>query len=163
MNLTIRKAELKDARSIVEAERAIAQKPGFFCSKPEELSEESVEQTILSPRNMYLVAELDGKVVAHAFLEPHTLQSLSHVADLNIAVHLGWQGKGIGEKLLEELIKTAKSASLEKIQLNVRASNSAAIALYKKMGFQEEGRLKKRVKIGDQYMDDIIMGLEVRI
>lgn len=161
MNLTIRKAELKDAGCIVEAERAIAQKPGYFCSKPEELSEEAVKQTIQAPRNIYLVAELDGKVVAHAFLEPHTLQSLSHVADLNIAVHLGWQGKGIGEKLLEELIKTAKSASLEKIQLNVRASNSAAIALYKKMGFQEEGRLKKRVKIGDQYMDDIIMGLEL--
>jgi ribosomal protein S18 acetylase RimI-like enzyme len=163
MNVTIRKAEVKDSLCIVEAEREIAQEPGYFCSQPSELDEKAVVQTIQSLQCIYLVAEYEGQIVGHAFLEPYTLQSLRHVADLNIAVHLGWQSKGVGRKLLEQIITKAKSSSvLEKIQLNVRAANTYAISLYKKMGFQEEGRLKKRVKVKDHYIDDIIMGLEFK-
>lgn len=163
MNITFRKARLEDASCIVEAEKEIAQTPGYFCSQPAELNEQAVKQTIQSPQNIYLVVEYEGQVVAHAFLGTHTLQSLRHVADLNIAVHLGWQGKGIGKKLLEEIIKLARSSSvIEKIQLCVRASNTVAISLYKKMGFQEEGRLKNRLKIKDHYIDDVVMGLELR-
>lgn len=163
MKLTIRKAEVKDARCIVEAEREIAQEPGLFCSQSSELDEKSVLQTIDSPAVIYLVAEHEGLIVGHGFLEPHTLQSLRHIADLNIAVHLAWQKKGIGKQLLEQLIERAKNSSaIEKIQLNVRASNASAISLYKKMGFQEEGRLKNRVKIEGRYIDDLIMGLDLK-
>jgi ribosomal protein S18 acetylase RimI-like enzyme len=163
VNITIRKAEVKDALCIVEAEREIAQEPGHFCSQPSELDEKAVIQTIQSPQSIYLVAEHEGQIVGHAFLEPYTLQSLRHIADLNIAVYLGWQSKGIGRQLLEQLIERAKNSSvIEKIQLNVRASNIPAISLYKKMGFQEEGRLKNRVKVKNRYIDDLIMGLELK-
>lgn len=163
MNITIRKAELKDAFCIIEAEREIAQEPGYFCSQPSELNEKAVIQTIQASQSIYLVAEYEGEIVGHAFLEPYALQSLRHIADLNIAVNLGWQNKGIGRRLLEQLIDRAKKSSdVEKIQLNVRASNIPAISLYKKMGFQEEGRLKNRVKIKDRYIDDLIMGLELK-
>jgi len=54
------------------------------------------------------------------------------------------------------------SENAEKIKLNVRASNTIAISLYKKIGFQEEGRLKNRLKIKELYIDDIIMGLDLR-
>ncbi len=163
MNIIIRKAEVKDVRCITDAEREIAHKPGYFCSQPSEFDEQAVIQTIQSPQSIYLVAEHEGQVVAHAFLEAYTLKSLSHIADLNIAVHQGWQRKGIGKKLLEHIIKLAKSSSdIEKIQLNVRASNIMAISLYKKIGFQEEGRLKNRVKVNDHYIDDIVMGLELK-
>lgn len=162
VNITIRKAEVKDALSIVKAEREIAQEPGFFCSLPSELTEEAVNQTIQSPQSIYLVAEHEAQIVGHAFLEPYPLQSLRHAADLNIAVHLGWQKKGIGTKLLEKIIELAKNSSaIEKIQLNVRASNTTALSLYKKMGFEEEGRFKNRVKIQDHYIDDIMMGLDL--
>lgn len=163
MNLVIRKAELKDATCIAEAEREIAERPGYFCSQPSELSEEAVKQMIESTHSIYLVAEYEGQIVGHAFLEPFTLQSLQHVADLNIAVNLGWQKKGIGTKLLRQLLLCAKKSDvLEKIQLNVRASNAIAISLYKKFGFQEEGRLKNRLKVKDAYIDDIIMGLDLK-
>ena len=70
--------------------------------------------------------------------------------------------EGIGTKLLKSIIEWAKNSSvIEKIQLNVRASNTTAISLYKKMGFEEEGRLKNRVKVKDRYIDDVIMGLDL--
>lgn len=166
MSINIRSARIEDAHAIAEAERQIAQKPGFFCSQPSELTDENVAHTIASfqkdKKGVYLVAESGNQIVGHAFLEPHPLQSLSHVADLNIAVHIGWQGQGIGKQLLQEIIEWAKhSSSIEKIQLNVRALNTAAISLYKKMGFREEGRLLKRLKVKDQYIDDIVMGLDL--
>ncbi len=167
MLVTIRHAKIEDAHVMAEAEREIAKKPGFFCSQPSELTDENVTNTILdfikNKTGVYLIAEYQNEIVGHAFLEPFKLESLRHIADLNIAVHLGWQRKGIGKKLLEHLIEWAKrSGGLEKIQLNVRASNFSAISLYQKMGFKEEGRIKNRVKIKDHYIDDLIMGLDLR-
>jgi ribosomal protein S18 acetylase RimI-like enzyme len=167
MTTTIRQAKVEDAPCIAEAEREIAQEPGYFCSQPSELSDQRVKDTISKflkhKAGIYLVAECEGQVVGHAFLEPLHLKSIYHVAQLTIGVHKGWQEKGIGTKLLEQLIEWARqSETIEKIELNVRASNTTAIALYKKMGFQEEGRLKNRVKVGDQYIDDIVMALDVR-
>ena len=57
MTITIRQAKTEDARCIVEAEQAIAQEPGYFCSQPSELSEQNVKQTIESSHGVYLVAE----------------------------------------------------------------------------------------------------------
>ncbi|MBA3602371.1 MAG: GNAT family N-acetyltransferase [Parachlamydiaceae bacterium] len=64
---------------------------------------------------------------------------------------------------MQHIIDWAKqSDTLEKIELNVRASNGRAIALYKKMGFIEEGRLKNRVKIDQShYIDDGLKALSV--
>jgi ribosomal protein S18 acetylase RimI-like enzyme len=165
----IRKAKVEDAHAIVTAEQEIAATPGYFCSLPNELNELNVIKTIKSlaesEKGIYLVVERDGKIVGHAFLEPLHLKSICHVAQLSIGVHQGWQEKGIGTALMEELIAWAKqSTTIEKIELNVRASNSRAIALYKKMGFVEEGRLKNRIKVSaNHYIDDVLMALNVKI
>lgn len=110
------------------------------------------------------MAELDGKIVGHSFLEPMHLKSICHVAQLSICVHHGWQEKRIGTALMKELIAWAKqSMTVEKIELNVRASNGRASALYKKMGFVEKGRLKNRIKISENhYIDDVLMALNVK-
>jgi len=163
MNATIRKAELRDAASIARAEQEIAREPGFFCSQPSELSENNVKNTIECSHSVYLVAECNGCIAAHAFLEILPLHSLKHIAQLNIAVHKGFQNRGIGTQLMEKIIEWAKESEfIEKIELNVRASNVQAIALYKKMGFLEEGRLKRRVKTEIGYIDDILMALHVK-
>lgn len=163
MNAIIRKAELRDAASIVKAEQEIAQEPGFFCSQPSELSKENVKNTIEASNGIYFVAECNGCIAGHAFLEILPLQSLKHIGQLNIAVHKGFQNRGIGTQLMEKIIEWAKeSESIEKIELNVRASNVQAIALYKKMGFLEEGCLKRRVKTEIGYIDDILMALHVK-
>lgn len=157
MEIAIRHARIEDALWIAKAQREIANEPGFFCSQPFEITDQNVEKTIseISTKNngVYLVAEYEGSIVGHAFLEPLHPQSLHHVAELNIVVHLGWQGKGIGTQLLERLIEWVKSSgTIEKIELNVRASNTKAISLYKKMGFREEGRLK----IGSKFEANIL-------
>jgi ribosomal protein S18 acetylase RimI-like enzyme len=84
---------------------------------------------------------------------------LEHVGEFGMAVHPDWRRKGVGELLLGALMKfVAERKSVEKINLRVLVSNEAAIALYKKMGFVEEGRANKEIKWPDgTHSDEFIM------
>ena len=57
----------------------------------------------------------------------------------NIGVLQEFRRKGIGERLLNALVEEAKAKRLVQLQLEVRASNGGAIALYRKAGFQKCG------------------------
>lgn len=163
MSIIIRHAKMDDAPHLLKAQQEIAQEPGYFCSQPSELNEQNIKTAIESTQGICLVAEKEGKIIGHAFLKALHLQSLCHVAELTIVVNNGHQEQGVGTKLLGRIIEWAKqSSNIEKIELNVRASNLRAIALYKKMGFCQEGLLKKRVKIAEHYIDDSIMALWVK-
>ena len=60
----------------------------------------------------------------------------------NIAVHPDYRRQGLGDAVVKALLRHAKSARLSSVSLEVRASNAAAIALYKNNGFREVGRRK---------------------
>jgi RimJ/RimL family protein N-acetyltransferase len=62
------------------------------------------------------------------------------------------------------LIEWARAApAVEKIELHVRSSNTAAQALYLKLGFTVIGRLRRKVKIAPgQFVDDVSMELLVK-
>ncbi len=57
-----------------------------------------------------------------------------HLADF--AIHPDLQNRGIGRLLLEVLLDSLKQRPVNLVSLEVRASNTTAVALYKKAGFQ---------------------------
>lgn len=166
--ITIRSARIEDAQALAQAERAIAVTPGFLVSQPAELTDERFAQKIAAldgaDNGRYLVAESGGQIVGHGMLDPLPLAAVRHVVHLTLAVHHGWQRRGVGRALLESLIEWARAAqAVEKIELNVRASNTPAQALYRKLGFTEIGRWQRRVKVAPgQYLDDVAMELLVK-
>jgi ribosomal protein S18 acetylase RimI-like enzyme len=166
--LTIRSARVEDAHVLAQAERAVAATPGLLVSQPAELTDERFAQKIAflggAENGHYLVAETEGQIVGHGMLDPLSLAAVRHVVHLTLVVHPGWQGRGIGRALLGSLIEWAKSApAVEKIELHVRSSNTPALALYRKMGFTEAGRWRRRVKVAaGQYLDDVAMELLVK-
>ena len=166
--LVIRPARVEDAHVLAQAERTIAATPGFLVPQPAEIVDERFAQKIAALRTAdnghYLVAETEGQIVGHGMLDPLPPAAVRHVVHLTLAVHPGWQGKGVGRELLGGLIAWAKAApAVEKIELNVRSSNAAAQALYRKLGFTEVGRWRRRVKIAPgQYLDDVAMELLVK-
>lgn len=76
-----------------------------------------------------------------------------------MAIAPEWRGMGVGNALLETLIAWAKTRPrIEKICLAVLADNIPAIGLYRKYGFQEEGRRIREIKTGpDEYSDDLLI------
>lgn len=79
-----------------------------------------------------IVVERDGRVVGYAILS--VAASEAHI--LNLCVHPTFRKHGYGERLLASLIEHSRKAEVREMFLEVRPSNTAAIALYRKKGFR---------------------------
>ena len=99
-------------------------------------SRDAFEDMIDNPLALYMVAEDNGYVVANC-----GVISAAGEGDIcNVAVDPAYRKRGIGEKLLSEIMNVAsKELLVEAFTLEVRASNRAAISLYEKLGFVNEG------------------------
>ena len=70
------------------------------------------------------------------------------------------RGKGFGHDAIIEAIKYGfEELGLHRIELNVFDFNKGAIALYKKIGFKEEGLLRDTCKVGNEYWSSIKMSI----
>ena len=98
-------------------------------------SEISVESELNNPLSYWLVAVVDGNVVAYI-----GSQSVLDSADMmNLAVLPAYRRQGIGEKLVAALQEQLQEKGSLSLALEVRVSNENAISLYKKMGFVQVG------------------------
>lgn len=107
------------------------------------------------------VIEKENKkqIIADASLMFNSNEDSKHKAQLGIAVHDKYQNKGIGTALLKHLLNIAKMKKLKKIWLEVVTNNNIAIHIYKKVGFQIEGKLVKERIINDKYRDEYRMAI----
>ena len=69
--------------------------------------------------------------------------------------------RGIGVALMSEAMKWAQGAGVVKLELTVFPHNEPAIALYRKLGFREEGLIRRRYFIDGRYIDAMVMGLDL--
>ncbi|MCQ6373112.1 GNAT family N-acetyltransferase, partial [Bacillus cereus] len=90
------------------------------------------------------------------------LEKINHQWAFAMTVLPEYQNYGIERVLVETLINWAKNNSkIEKVRLEVMEDNLGAIQLYKNLGFFEEERKAKVVKLDDGYQDLILMALFV--
>lgn len=110
--------------------------------------------------NAYVVIAVDddGRITGDAFLERGP-RRLHHAAELGISTLKEYWGRGIGSRLMEEMIAYAKENGITKINLRVRADNERAKALYRKFGFEKEGDDRRMMEIGGEYFDGEHWGL----
>ena len=75
-----------------------------------------------------------------------------------MAVRDDWQGKGVGTKLLEAALDLADNwLGLTRLDLRVFVDNGAAIALYRKFGFEVEGTHKWFALRGGDFVGAYVM------
>jgi ribosomal-protein-alanine N-acetyltransferase len=79
----------------------------------------------------------------------------------NIGIKAAHQRKGLGRSLLQEIFHQIKDAQVSRVFLEVRASNHAAIALYRKVGFNEIGLRRNYYRNMDGSEDAITMSYEL--
>jgi RimJ/RimL family protein N-acetyltransferase len=161
----IRSACTDDASALLAHVRAVIAENVHGVTTPEEFDVTEKEERdwirrhVDGPANALLIAEMSGHIIGMLAVESGERKRLAHRAILHMSVSHEWRGRGVGTALLETAVEWAKKhPAIEKLCLAVIATNSRAIALYRKLGFIEEGRRLREIKVGPgQYEDDISM------
>ena len=116
-----------------------------------------------SESNLLLVAEVDGVVQGSLNFEVGDRRRTRHAGTLAMSVDARWRERGLGFALLDALLRWAEGQpQVERVGLSVLSGNARAQRLYEKMGFVEEGRRMKALKIApDRYVDEVLMARPV--
>ncbi len=109
---------------------------------------------IENPQGAMFVADAARRLVGMATV------SGTQVAELGMSVARDWRGQGVGTSLLRACIDWAKGSGAHKMTLQVWPHNDAAIALYRKFSFEQEGYFRRhwRRRNGELW-DVVVMGL----
>ena len=90
------------------------------------------------------VAEIDGEILGMYKLIANRRDRGSHVANASFMVDPAAQGKGLGRAMGEHCLAQATQAGYQAMQFNfVVSTNTAAVELWKKLGFSIVGTLPK--------------------
>lgn len=104
------------------------------------------------------IAELRGTVVGYSVAA--IAAGEAHLLNLSIAA--AWQRRGLGAELLRFIIRLARDYAAERIFLEVRPSNAAALALYRRAGFSAIGVRPGYYPAHTEREDALVLELEVK-
>lgn len=99
------------------------------------------------------VYQADEEMLGYVVLMP-VLDEM-HLLDISIAA--AQQRKGLGRQLLKEALQLAREMKMQRMLLEVRPSNVAAIALYQAAGFNEIGRRRAYYPAENNAREDAIV------
>ncbi|MGN7175144.1 GNAT family N-acetyltransferase [Paenibacillus sp. FSL R5-0490] len=120
---------------------------------------ELVNKDSISERNIFLVAEINGRIAGFSRCEGSKLKRSRHKVEFGVCVLKEFWGFAIGKNLLAQSIQWAEANHIKKITLNVLETNEKAIKLYEQYGFEIEGVLKMDKLLSDgNYYSTITMG-----
>jgi ribosomal-protein-alanine N-acetyltransferase len=105
------------------------------------------------------VVEAEGELAGYGVMS--TGAGEAHV--LNICVGRGRQGQGLGRALLTHLLAEAEQRGVDTVFLEVRPSNTAAMALYDSLGFNRIGTRKDYYPAEDGREDAAILALSLAL
>ena len=114
----------------------------------------------LSPREALRVAvDASGGIVGFQSLDLWSplLSSMAHVGSVGTFVCPEWRGRGVGRQLWSATEAFARQMGYRKLAIQVRASNTVAQEFYRRLGFQECGRLSRQVIIDGIEDDEVLM------
>lgn len=123
----------------------------------------SLYRKVLEDDAVALVGEVDGRAVGMCAVTRSGARKdseVGHVGVLGISVHEGHRGHGIGEALMRATLEACRGR-FEVIQLTVFSVNERAHQLYRRLGFEDTGTLRKGAKRGSTYYDVDYMGLDL--
>ncbi len=124
--MLIRLMESRDIPAVAELEKQTFSMPW---------SQHALEESLAQEHYSFLVAEVQGQVAGYMGL----YRVLDEGDVTNIAVAQQYRRQGIGQALLVRMLQMVQEQGIHLVNLEVRAGNQGAIALYEKVGFRVIG------------------------
>jgi RimJ/RimL family protein N-acetyltransferase len=162
----IREIDPGDAKNFINYRNTLAGETTYLRVSESELDLNLEDQSksihnFIDSKNQYsIIAELDGLIIGNLQFRGGSSQRTAHAGEFGISVLKDYWGNRIGYNLLSQLIKWVRENKvIKKINLEVREDNRSAIALYKKLGFELEGTIRKNFFADGKYHDSHIMGI----
>ena len=115
---------------------------------------------VVAGAGVHLVALEEGEaVVGWCDIARYEPEGFRHAGRLGMGLLPHVRGRGLGHRLAAAALEHAGEQGFERVELEVFASNARAIALYRRLGFVQEGVKRRARKLDGAYDDDVLMAL----
>ncbi len=106
---------------------------------------------------------MNGKLMGTAGFVRETQPKMRHKGRIwGVYLNAELRGQGVGRRMMQALLERAtKIDGVEQILIGVTTTQAAAIALYPSLGFTTWGKESRALKVGDSYIDEEYMVLQV--
>lgn len=141
----------------------LIREPDEFDASPE-ASVATIEKVNAAAESMLCVAvdDASGELIGWAAGHGNTLRRRRHAALVVLGVARAHWGKGVARALMGSLIDWTTGAGITRLELTVDSRNTAAIALYLKLGFRVDGLLREVAVVRGEPIDDYQMALLIK-
>ncbi len=112
--------------------------------------------------NPMWVAVASREVVGWCDVRREHFPSRAHRGTLGMGLLPDWRGHGLGRRLIEATLTQARRVGFKRVELDVYADNTRAVALYERVGFIREGVQRDASLIDGVYRDAIMMAIVER-
>lgn len=167
--VVIRSVEIQDWLSQMNFRNTFKNETIFTWHTPEtnpkeEETKKIISEVLVSPKESF-IGVFDGSMMIaqigiHRFLgkdHPWT----EHAGRFGVAILKAYWRQGLGAKLLVLMEQEMRRLGYKNIHAEVRETNTAAISLYKKFGFEFTGTIKNAAFINGRYYSDLILFKEL--
>ena len=161
--MRIREAEQEDAARLIALFEALYAETKFMMLEPGEAVPpveryaDRIAQGARTASELWFLAEAEGQLIGVCFGRRGFAKRNRHSLFLVIGVLQAWSGRGVGGALLQAMEQWARSSAIHRLELTVIATNTRAIALYDKFGFEREGTKRHSVFVGGEYVNELYM------
>lgn len=155
-----------DAPALLAYMHEVLRGSAYLVTEPDEFTTDEAGERAWIAENraaedaLNVLAEVDGEVAGLLdFRVKAPRRRVLHRGDFGVSVRPGYRGLGVGSALIEAMLGWARAhPRIEKVCLAAMADNEEAVRLYRRLGFEEEGRCVRQNRLGPgRYVDDVLM------
>jgi len=164
LEIIIRPAAPDDACSIIDTVRSNAMERSYVLMEhygKDTVAEREYISALDNAKNLLIVAEAGNEVVgclAGLQADGGMRQETNHILHIGLHLREAFRGLGIGRSLLDYAIEWARGTGFKKLEANIFTTNKRSLSMFKKAGFLEEGVRQNRIRMGTDFISEVLMG-----
>jgi L-amino acid N-acyltransferase YncA len=162
--ITIRHADPEDSCGIIDTIRSNAMERSYVLMEQYGKSvpaERAYIGELDKQKNLIIVATAGVEVIgclAALQADGGRRAETAHILQVGLHLKEAYRGMGIGSQMLAYAIKWARQTKFKKLEASIFTTNNRSITLFSNAGFNEEGVRHKRIRVGREYVDEVLMG-----